>query len=235
MRTALAPAVPVLSLVVTGPALAEGEMGLSGRVHDALEAFQERYGFPGATAAIVLPDGTVATVATGLANVEAGRFLAPIDLSATIPSNRPDLPGLAVRYTTAAACRYACRMLTACWSGIRASNGPAVTLPPPSATSRVGAMRSSAVRRWKSRISTGPSTGLCGARRVRPSLRRSGRDIRVCAPRTRLRPRRLESRLCLQPAPLRGSRHHVAFQITSDAGFVDDSSDHVTKMEAVLA
>lgn len=27
----------------------------------------------------------------------------------------------------------------------------------------------------------------------------------------------------------------VAFQITSDAGVVDDSSDHVTKMEAALA
>ena len=37
----------------------------------------ERYGFPGATAAIALPDGTVVTAATGLADVEAGRAMTP--------------------------------------------------------------------------------------------------------------------------------------------------------------
>jgi len=77
MRTALALAATVLSLLVTGPALAEDETGLSGRLQDTLDAFQERYNLPGATAAIVLPDGTVATVATGLADVEAGRAMTP--------------------------------------------------------------------------------------------------------------------------------------------------------------
>lgn len=42
-----------------------------------LGEFRERYGFPGATAAIALPDGTVMTSATGLADVEAGRAMAP--------------------------------------------------------------------------------------------------------------------------------------------------------------
>jgi len=37
--------------------------------------FREQYGFPGATAAIALPDGTVVTAATGLADVEAGRAM----------------------------------------------------------------------------------------------------------------------------------------------------------------
>ncbi|MBS0123279.1 serine hydrolase domain-containing protein [Thetidibacter halocola] len=40
-----------------------------------LGEFRERYAFPGATAAIALPDGTVMTAATGLADVEAGRAI----------------------------------------------------------------------------------------------------------------------------------------------------------------
>ncbi|SHL85429.1 hypothetical protein SAMN05444414_1652 [Roseovarius marisflavi] len=75
MRTALALAATVLSLLVTGSAQAEDETGLSGRLHDTLEAFRDRYDLPGATAAFVLPDGTVASVATGLADVEAGRAM----------------------------------------------------------------------------------------------------------------------------------------------------------------
>jgi len=47
------------------------------RLAATLDSFQERYGFPGATAAIALPDGTVMTAATGLADVEAGRAMTP--------------------------------------------------------------------------------------------------------------------------------------------------------------
>ena len=46
---------------------------LSVRIEGTLDGFRDRYGFPGATAAIALPTGTVATAATGLADVEAGR------------------------------------------------------------------------------------------------------------------------------------------------------------------
>ncbi|WP_262975127.1 serine hydrolase domain-containing protein [Roseovarius litoreus] len=42
-----------------------------------LEDFHERYGFPGATAAISLPDGTIMSAATGLADIEAGRAMTP--------------------------------------------------------------------------------------------------------------------------------------------------------------
>jgi D-alanyl-D-alanine carboxypeptidase len=48
-----------------------------GRLTSVLEEFKERYAFPGATAAIALPDGTVVTAATGLADVEAGRAMTP--------------------------------------------------------------------------------------------------------------------------------------------------------------
>jgi D-alanyl-D-alanine carboxypeptidase len=38
----------------------------------ALDAFQKQYGFPGATAAYVLQDGTIGVAATGFADIEAG-------------------------------------------------------------------------------------------------------------------------------------------------------------------
>ena len=72
----------------------------------------------------------------------------------------PDSPSATRSRITPSACRCARRMPTACWSGIRASNGPAADSPPPPPTSRAGAIRSSAVRRWKRRISTGSSVHL---------------------------------------------------------------------------
>lgn len=62
-----------VSLVVTClsmPAMAQEEWLAS-----VLEDFRERYDFPGATAAIALPDGTILSVATGLADIEAGRAM----------------------------------------------------------------------------------------------------------------------------------------------------------------
>jgi D-alanyl-D-alanine carboxypeptidase len=49
----------------------------SGSLEDLLSAFHERYGFPGATAAIALPDGEILTAAIGLADVEGNRPMAP--------------------------------------------------------------------------------------------------------------------------------------------------------------
>ncbi len=46
---------------------------------DALEALHAEHGFPGATAACVLPDGSVLVAATGLADVDAGRPMRPDD------------------------------------------------------------------------------------------------------------------------------------------------------------
>lgn len=42
-----------------------------------LAEFHDRYDFPGATAAIALPDGQIVTAATGLADVEAGTPMQP--------------------------------------------------------------------------------------------------------------------------------------------------------------
>ena len=51
--------------------------GLSGGLQVILEEFRERYGFPGATAAFVLTDGSVVTAATGFADFEAGQQMTP--------------------------------------------------------------------------------------------------------------------------------------------------------------
>lgn len=56
-----------LSLVATEPAATKGTVEVEAGLRATLDAFRERYGFPGATAAIALPDGTIVTAATGLA------------------------------------------------------------------------------------------------------------------------------------------------------------------------
>ncbi|ESA35295.1 beta-lactamase [Leptolyngbya sp. Heron Island J] len=45
---------------------------LTQAVQSALDDAQQQYGFPGATAAYALPDGTVGMAATGVADIEAG-------------------------------------------------------------------------------------------------------------------------------------------------------------------
>src|SRR6056297_1883269 len=50
---------------------------LGERLSTALDAFHTSYGFPGATAAIAFPDGSVVTAATGLADAEASRPMTP--------------------------------------------------------------------------------------------------------------------------------------------------------------
>lgn len=59
------------------PATAQEAPDPAARLAAMLDDFHGRYGFPGATAAIVLPDGTVVTAATGLADIEAGRAMTP--------------------------------------------------------------------------------------------------------------------------------------------------------------
>lgn len=55
----------------TGPANLKAS-DIAEDFQSALDVFQKKYGFPGATAAYVLPDGAVGVAATGLADVEAG-------------------------------------------------------------------------------------------------------------------------------------------------------------------
>ncbi len=59
------------------PAMAQDAADLSERLEATLDKYRVRYGFPGATAAIALPDGTLATAATGLADVESDRAMTP--------------------------------------------------------------------------------------------------------------------------------------------------------------
>jgi D-alanyl-D-alanine carboxypeptidase len=72
VRHALAAGLFALALI--GSAQAQS---LSDELRTVLETFRDRYAFPGATAAIALPDGQIAGAATGAADVEAGRPMAP--------------------------------------------------------------------------------------------------------------------------------------------------------------
>jgi D-alanyl-D-alanine carboxypeptidase len=64
----------LFALALIGPAPAES---VSDELRTVLDTFRDRYEFPGATAAIALPDGRIAAAATGFADVEAGRPMAP--------------------------------------------------------------------------------------------------------------------------------------------------------------
>ena len=77
MRNLLIVACLAATLGALTPAMAQDGTDPSARLDTTLKGFRSRYGFPGATAAIALPDGSVATAATGLADVEAGRAMTP--------------------------------------------------------------------------------------------------------------------------------------------------------------
>lgn len=75
MRTAFV-LVWVLALFgLAVPLAAQDGEALATRLATTLEDFHDRYGFPGATAAIALADGTVVTAAVGLADVENARAM----------------------------------------------------------------------------------------------------------------------------------------------------------------
>ncbi|MFO7921041.1 MAG: hypothetical protein R6U99_09560 [Nioella sp.] len=59
----------VASLALAGPVPAEATQD---RLQGLLDGFRQDHGFPGATAAIALPDGSVVMAATGVAAEEAG-------------------------------------------------------------------------------------------------------------------------------------------------------------------
>ncbi|MGC9418648.1 MAG: serine hydrolase domain-containing protein [Rhodovulum sp.] len=63
-----------LCLVTAAPATAQDP---ASELAAVLDRFRDRYGFPGATAAIALPGNRVIKAASGLADVEAGRAMTP--------------------------------------------------------------------------------------------------------------------------------------------------------------
>jgi D-alanyl-D-alanine carboxypeptidase len=77
MRALLMAVCIIAGLAAVAPAGAQDGVGLSADLAATLEDFRARYGFPGATAAIAVPDGTVVTAATGLADVEFARRMTP--------------------------------------------------------------------------------------------------------------------------------------------------------------
>ena len=64
-------------LTAAAPMPAPGSSELFTRLEATLEDFRERHAFPGATAAIALPDGTVVAVASGRADIERDRAMTP--------------------------------------------------------------------------------------------------------------------------------------------------------------
>ncbi len=67
----------VFALCAVTPTHAQDSAELQDGLQSVLDSFRVRYGFPGATAAIALPDGTVNVAATGLADVESGTAMTP--------------------------------------------------------------------------------------------------------------------------------------------------------------
>lgn len=71
-------AIAALALTfTTAVPVARADDGLEGRMEATLDSFRDRYGLPGATAAIALPDGTIVSAAVGLADLEAERAMTP--------------------------------------------------------------------------------------------------------------------------------------------------------------
>lgn len=70
------PAVLFAICAVT-PVSAQDNVRMHDGLQEVLDTFRDRYDFPGATAAVALPDGTVIVAATGLADVEAGTSMTP--------------------------------------------------------------------------------------------------------------------------------------------------------------
>jgi D-alanyl-D-alanine carboxypeptidase len=75
MLARLLTAVAIVFVAASSPLNGQDGRDLSAQLENTLAGFQDRYGFPGATAAIALPDGAVVVAAVGLADVEAGRAM----------------------------------------------------------------------------------------------------------------------------------------------------------------
>jgi D-alanyl-D-alanine carboxypeptidase len=73
MRSCLLDAPAVACQGASASAAAPDARDLTARMEITLDGFRDRYASPDATKAIVVPDGTIATAAAGLAGVEAGR------------------------------------------------------------------------------------------------------------------------------------------------------------------
>lgn len=67
----------LFAICAVTPGSAQNNVRLHDGLQEVLDTFRDRYDFPGPTAAVDLPDGTVIVAATGLADVEAGTRMTP--------------------------------------------------------------------------------------------------------------------------------------------------------------
>ena len=166
------------------------------------------------------------------------RFLEPLGLTGTAPSNRPDLPGLAIGYVSPDN-PFGMPERTADADG-RLLWNPAVESDRRRASPRhlpilrAGGICCSWARRWRPRISTGCSTA---SRSLPPGIRYgAGVAIYDDTPRGAV-----WGHGGWIPGYVSSLRHYadhgvtVAFQINTDVGIVDDSTDLVPALEAALA
>ena len=61
------------------PATVDSTATLRQRLQQKLDELHTKNGFPGATAAVVLPDGKIISISTGMSDVEAGTPMKPND------------------------------------------------------------------------------------------------------------------------------------------------------------
>ena len=78
MRARVLIAAAIACIGISAPLAAQDSSALTVQLEATLGDFHARYGFPSATAAIALPDGTVAVAAVGLADVESVRAMTPL-------------------------------------------------------------------------------------------------------------------------------------------------------------
>lgn len=77
MRIGRVVAAGYLCVTAAFPAAAEDVSALQAGLLSKLNEFRDRDGFPGVTAAVALPDGQIVVAASGLADVEASRAMSP--------------------------------------------------------------------------------------------------------------------------------------------------------------
>ena len=77
LRASLVAGVLLVAIGAGCDSAPQGEPGLQAQFQRELDALQENYDFPGATAAFALADGSTGVVATGLSDIESGTPMLP--------------------------------------------------------------------------------------------------------------------------------------------------------------
>ncbi len=76
-RSAIALCLALGAMLLAGTETKAGPKALDAKFQSELDVLRDKFGFPGATAAYILPDGRIGVAATGLADVEANTPMTP--------------------------------------------------------------------------------------------------------------------------------------------------------------